>query len=130
MQKNSLVVSVVYIFSNIFPPTDWSTEKCTRHFLHLKLHRKVKYKRIEFYSKTAIQAIKKGVLSLAALHKMARGKSWIHVAAKNGCDKKFKKCCYEVFLWQKKINNNTSGEFLLIPSEAGMRTQIDLNCCG
>ena len=50
---------------------------------------------------------------------MARVKK-LQVAAKNGCDSRS---------MTKNFNNSNSGEFLLISSEAGMRTQIDLNCC-
>ena len=34
-----------------------------------------------------------------------------------------------VGLWQKILVTTIQVYFVLIPSEAGMRTQIDLNCC-
>ena len=34
-----------------------------------------------------------------------------------------------VGLWQKFLITTIQVNFVLIPSKAGMRTQIDLNCC-
>ena len=62
MQKNSLAVSVVY--NNLFPPTDWSREKCTHKSLSFSspeiTQKSLITKRSKIYLKATIQAVKKG----------------------------------------------------------------------
>jgi len=80
--------------------------------------------RSEIYSKTAIQAVKKGVAKSGSPtqddqgEKVVKSRWW----PRNGCDgRSMTKKIYLVTTIQ--VN------FVVIFSEAGMRTQIDLNCC-
>ena len=70
--------------------------------------------------KTAIQAVKKGVAKSGSPTQDGQGEKVVKSRwrPRNGCDGR-----------SMAKNVMTTIQVNFVPSEAGMRTQIDLNCC-